>query len=131
MSKKLEKVYEFDARDFNSGKLIEAIRQIKQKYDIVEDNGNRKKVREIEADWVDDSTYQIKVFTVKRNKWKDSLRVREQGASRKEVLRNRDMVRDVNQAVRDNSFREDLRYGNYQSAKRYNPNTRYGNDWSR
>ena len=132
--KKLEKTYRFDIRDFNSGKFTEALRQIKQKYKIGEEQesvyGNRKKVRNIEAEWINDTTYEIKVFVEKRNKWKDDLKVRGQGATRKEILQNRDMIRDLNSAIENNTY-QDIQYGNWQSAKRYQPNTRYNNGWDR
>ena len=132
--KKLEKTYRFDIRDFNSGKFTEALRQIKQKYKIGEEQesvyGNRKKVRNIEAEWINDTTYEIKVFVEKRNKWKDDLKVRGQGATRKEILQNRDMLRDLNSAIENNTY-QDIQYGNWQNAKKYQPNTRYNNGWSR
>ena len=132
--KKLEKTYRFDIRDFNSGKFTEALRQIKQKYKIGEKQesvyGNRKKVRNIEAEWINDTTYEIKVFVEKRNKWKDDLKVRGQGATRKEILQNRDMLRDLNSAIENNTY-QDIQYGNWQNAKKYQPNTRYNSGWSR
>ena len=132
--KKLEKTYRFDIRDFNSGKFTEALRQIKQKYKIGEEQesvyGNRKKVRNIEAEWINDTTYEIKVFVEKRNKWKDDLKVRGQGATRKEILQNRDMLRDLNSAIENNTY-QDIQYGNWQNAKKYQPNTRYNSGWSR
>ncbi len=132
--KKLEKTYRFDIRDFNSGKFTEALRQIKQKYKIGEEQesvyGNRKKVRNIEAEWINDTTYEIKVFVEKRNKWKDDLKVRGQGATRKKILQNRDMLRDLNSAIENNTY-QDIQYGNWQNAKKYQPNTRYNSGWSR
>ena len=132
--KKLEKTYRFDIRDFNSGKFTEALRQIKQKYKIGEEQesvyGNRKKVRNIEAEWINDTTYEIKVFVEKRNKWKDDLKVRGQGATRKKILQNRDMLRDLNSAIENNTY-QDIQYGNWQNAKKYQPNTKYNSGWSR
>ena len=132
--KKLEKTYRFDIRDFNSGKFTEALRQIKQKYKIGEEQesvyGNRKKVRNIEAEWINDTTYEIKVFVEKRNKWKDDLKVRGQGATKKEILQNRDMIRDLNSAIENNTY-QDIQYGNWQNAKKYQPNTKYNSGWSR
>ena len=132
--KKLEKTYRFDIRDFNSGKFTETLRQIKQKYKIGEEQesvyGNRKKVRNIEAEWINDTTYEIKVFVEKRNKWKDDLKVRGQGATRKEILQNRDMIRDLNSAIENKTY-QDIQYGNWQNAKKYQPNTRYNSGWSR
>ena len=132
--KKLEKTYRFDIRDFNSGKFTEALKQIKQKYKIGEEQesfyGNRKKVRNIEAEWINDTTYEIKVFVEKRNKWKDDLKVRGQGATRKEILQNRDMIRDLNSAIENKTY-QDIQYGNWQNAKKYQPNTRYNSGWSR
>ena len=132
--KKLEKTYRFDIRDFNSGKFTETLRQIKQKYKIGEEQesvyGNRKKVRNIEAEWINDTTYEIKVFVEKRNKWKDDLKVRGQGATRKKILQNRDMLRDLNSAIENNTY-QDIQYGNWQNAKKYQPNTRYNSGWSR
>lgn len=131
--KKLEKTYRFDIRDFNSGKFIEELRKIKQKYGIGKEEDNiygNKKVRTLEADWINNTTYEIKVFIEKRSKWKDSLKVKEQGATRKEILQNRDMLRDLNSAIENNTY-QDIQYGNWQSAKRYQPNTRYNNGWDR
>ena len=132
--KKLEKTYRFDIRDFNSGKFTETLRQIKQKYKIGEEQesvyGNRKKVRNIEAEWINDTTYEIKVFVEKRNKWKDDLKVRGQGATRKEILQNRDMIRDLNSAIENKTY-QDIQYGNWQNAKNYKPNTNYNTGWNR
>ena len=130
---KLEQSYKFDVRDFESGKLIKALREIKQKYGITEEeNGlvNRKKVRHIQSEWIDDSTYVINVYVEKRNKWKDSLKVRHQDLSRRDVLQNRDMLRDVNRVVQEKTYDEERTYGNWQNAKRYQPDRRF-NGWDR
>lgn len=128
---KLEQSYKFDVRDFESGKLIKALKEIKQRYGITEEEnnglGNRKKVRHIQSEWVDDTTYVINVYVEKRNKWKDSLKVRHQDLSRRDVLQNRDMLRDVNRVVQENTYDEGRTYGNWQSAKNYRPNRIYNN----
>lgn len=112
---KLEQSYKFDVRDFESGKLIKALKEIKQRYGITEEEnnglGNRKKVRHIQSEWVDDTTYVINVYVEKRNKWKDSLKVRHQDLSRRDV----------------NTYDEGRTYGNWQSAKNYRPNRIYNN----
>ena len=130
---KLEQSYKFDVRDFESGKLVRALKEIKQKYGITEEEtnglGNKRKVRHIQSDWIDDSTYVINVYVEKRNKWKDSLKVRNQD-SRKNTLQNRDMIRDVNRAVRENTYDEGRIYGNWQDAKKYQPNRKF-NGWNR
>ncbi len=131
---KLEQSYKFDVRDFESGKLIKALREIKQKYGITEEeNGlvNRKKVRHIQSEWIDDSTYVINVYVEKRNKWKDSLKIRNQNLSRRDILQNRDMLRDVNRAIQEDTYDEGRTYGNWQSAKNYKPNRNYNNGWDR
>ena len=131
---KLEQSYKFDVRDFESGKLIKALKEIKQKYGITEEEnnglGNRRKVRHIQSEWVDDTTYVINVYVEKRNKWKDSLKVRHQDLSRRDVLQNRDMLRDVNRVVQEKTYDEGRTYGNWQNAKRYQPDRRF-NGWDR
>ena len=131
---KLEQSYKFDVRDFESGKLIKALKEIKQRYGITEEEnnglGNRKKVRHIQSEWVDDTTYVINVYVEKRNKWKENLKVRHQDLSRRDILQNRDMLRDVNRVVQENTYDEGRTYGNWQNAKRYQPDRRF-NGWDR
>ena len=126
---KLEQSYKFDIRDFESGKLIKSLKEIKQKYGITEEEnnglGNRRKVRHIQSEWIDDTTYVINVYVEKRNKWKDSLKVRRQDLSRRDTLQNRDMLRDVNRAIQEDTYDEERMYGNWQSAKNYKPNRNY------
>lgn len=131
---KLEQSYKFDVRDFESGKLIKALKEIKQRYGITEEenNGleNRKKVRHIQSEWVDDTTYVINVYVEKRNKWKENLKVRHQDLSRRDILQNRDMLRDVNRVIQENVYDEERIYGNWQNARRYQPDRRF-NGWNR
>ena len=131
---KLEQSYKFDVRDFESGKLIKALKEIKQRYGITEEenNGleNRKKVRHIQSEWVDDTTYVINVYVEKRNKWKENLKVRHQDLSRRDILQNRDMRRDVNRVIQENVYGEERIYGNWQNARRYQPDRRF-NGWNR
>ena len=131
---KLEQSYKFDVRDFESGKLIKALKEIKQRYGITEEEnnglGNRKKVRHIQSEWVDDTTYVINVYVEKRNKWKENLKVRHQDLSRRDILQNRDMLRDVNRVVQENVYDEGRTYGNWQNARRYQPDRRF-NGWDR
>lgn len=126
---KLEQSYKFDVRDFESGKLIKALKEIKQRYGITEEenNGleNRKKVRHIQSEWVDDTTYVINVYVEKRNKWKENLKVRHQDLSRRDILQNRDMLRDVNRVIQENVYDEERIYGNWQNARRYQPDRRF------
>lgn len=131
---KLEQSYKFDVRDFESGKLIKALKEIKQRYGITEEEnnglGNRKKVRHIQSEWVDDTTYVINVYVEKRNKWKENLKVRHQDLSRRDILQNRDMLRDVNRVVQENVYDEGRTYGNWQNARRYQSDRRF-NGWDR
>lgn len=58
---KLEQSYKFDVRDFESGKLIKVLKEIKQRYGITEEEnnglGNRKKVRHQDLSRRDVNTY--------------------------------------------------------------------------
>ena len=109
---KLEQCYRFDIRDFENGRLVNALKQIKQKYGVTDETenmyGNRKKVRHIVSEWEDETTYCIKIYMQKTNSWKDSLKAKVPNLSRKDILLNRDMKRDINNSINKYRFDKEI-----------------------